>query len=160
MDIMKALSFILWCVWMAVALRARENIWWRENAMWWPGRDVDHLKKKEGGLGGVAMCKRIFESKENDLSQNIHQLKFKTHTQKKEKSWNGSNMCWLWMKRLLCCSSHILYAHAKGGLQYRAAATDSLGRNIYATALCETQPQFFPRFLESADSWWVITAKV
>lgn len=56
--------------------------------------------------------------------------------------------------------SHILYAHAKGGLQYRAAATDSLGRNIYATALCETQPQFFPRFLESADSWWVITAKV
>lgn len=120
------------------------------------------FKKKEGGLGGVAMCKRIFESKENDQSQNIHQLKFKTHThtQKKEKSRNGSNMCWLWMKRLLCCSSHILYAHAKGGLQYRAAATDSLGRNIYATALCETQPQFFPRFLESADSWWVITAKV
>lgn len=65
------------------------------------------------------------------------------HTQKNI----SSNMCWLWMKRLLCCRGQILYTHAKTSLEHRAATTNSLSQNIYATALCETQSQFplFPR---------------
>lgn len=55
-------------------------------------------------------------------------------------------MCWHWMKRLLCCCSHILKPHAAASVQHQPAAAETLGRNIYA------QPQFPPWFLESADS--------
>lgn len=83
------------------------------------GRDVDEKTRRGWPCAGGSV--RGIKGKESGhAGSKSDQARIKiqnTHTQKNM----SSNMCWLWMKRLLCCQSHILYTHAKT----RAATTNS-----------------------------------